>query len=54
MNKKFRLLILSGFLLNGMSFAQERIVGGVDVVEGEFPAYVALLKLALLISYPSW
>ena len=45
MNKKFRLLILSGFLLSGMSFAQERIVGGVDVVEGEFPAYVALLKL---------
>ena len=45
MNKKFRRLILSGFLLSGMSFAQERIVGGVDVVEGEFPAYVALLKL---------
>ena len=45
MNKKFRLLLLSGFLLSGMSFAQERIVGGVDVVEGEFPAYVALLKL---------
>ena len=45
MNQKFRLLILSGFLLGAMSFAQERIVGGVDVVEGEFPAYVALLKL---------
>ncbi len=44
MNKKFRLLlILSGFSLSGVLFAQERIVGGVDVTEGEFPAYVALL-----------
>lgn len=45
MIKKSLLVFLISGLVIYFVHAQERIVGGRDVAEGEFPAYVALLKL---------